>query len=437
MAIPSLKVLGTLAVFGAEGARLYLPTRKAELLLVRLALARGRTISRGELAGWLWPDADETKASASLRKALSWLRTELPGGTILARRNEVWVARESLAVDAAEFEAALDVGDDDTLARAAALYRGDLLAGVDPVPGAFEEWLIAERARLRNRAEEGLQDLIDRTLADGRYTAAADAARRLIAIDAYEEAGHRALLQVLMIQGQRRRAEAHLSEVTALFRDELGVEPSPELVAMVRGHQAEPIATGLITDLGPSPAYHRGFLQIEVPWIQPINLPAGIREAAAAMSEALAEDLARMPEFRVLGPEACGPDGCQSGTHARLTGGLTRTNGSWQLAVNLADRDGRPLWADCLEYRAIDQPLTTLRALVQRAAGRVMAALSLPGGRQLETVEGDAENGLLGQALALTGLCRGRRQPSQPWHLRRVAGRGTGQLDGSSLVRLQ
>ena len=275
MAIPSLKLLGKLAIFGPEGARLHLPTRKAELLLARLALARGRAIPRGELAGWLWPDADETKASASLRKVLSWLRTELPGGTILARRNEVWVARESLAVDAVEFEAALDADNDDALAQAAALYHGDLLAGIDPVPGAFEEWLITERARLRCRAEEGLQELIDRSLADCRYTAAADAARRLIAIDAYEEAGHRALLQVLMIQGQRRRAEAHLDEVRALFRDELGVEPSPELAAMVRGHQTEPVATGLTTDFESPPAYHRGFLQIEVPWIQPVDLSAG------------------------------------------------------------------------------------------------------------------------------------------------------------------
>ena len=125
------------------------------------------------------------------------------------------------------------------------------------------------------------------------------------------------------------------------------------------------------------------------------------------MSEALAENLARMPEFRVLGPEACGPDNCQSGTHARLTGGLTRTTEAWQLAVNLAGRDGRLLWADCLEYRAIDQPLIALRALVQRAAGRIMAALSLSDGRRFETVEGDAENGLLGQARTLMGCGEG------------------------------
>lgn len=407
MAKPSLKVLGTLAIYDADGDRLYLPTRKAELLLVRLALVPSRTISRAELAGWLWPDADESKASASLRKALSWLRTELPGGTILARRNEIWLARDAFEVDAALFEAALDDNGDDALLCAAALYCGDLLNGVDLVPGAFEDWLTTERARLRHRAEQGLHDLCDRSIAAGRYSVAMDAAQRLIAIDAYEEAGHRALLEVLMIQGQRRRAEAHLRDVTALFRDELGVDPGPELTSLVHGLRAKPIEAATIANVASSPAHHRGFLQIEVPGIRPINLPAGVREAADELSEALSEYLGRVPEFRILGPESCAPNECQDGTDARLTGGLTRTNASWQLAINLADRDGRPIWADCLEYREIDKPLSTLRALVQRAAGRVMAAVSRSRARELETVEGDLEKGLLGQALTLMGCVEG------------------------------
>jgi DNA-binding SARP family transcriptional activator len=402
MAIPSLKILGTLALYGADGERLYLPTRKAELLLVRLALAPGHTISRAKLANWFWPDADEARAAASLRKALSWLRTELPSGTILARRNEIWLARGALEVDALLFEAALDDDDDDALSRAAEFYRGDLLDGAVSVPGPFEDWLIAERARLRYRAEQGLKDLIDQSLTAGCYSAAADAARSLIVIDAYEEAGHRALLQVLMIQSQHRRAMAHLSKVTALFRDELGVDPSRELSAIVHGYP-----TGPIIDLDLSPVYHRDFLQIEVPWIQPINLPVGIREAAAVMSEALAENLARMPELRILGPEACAAEEWQSGTDARLSAGLSRADGSWQLAINIADRDGQPIWADCLKVQTIDQPISALRALVQRAAGRIIVATTLSDQYRLETVEGDNENSLLGQAVMLMGCANG------------------------------
>ena len=408
MAKPHLEVLGTLAFHGVDGAPIHLPTQKAELLLAVLALSPGQRATRARLAVWLWPEADEAKASASFRKALSWLRAALPRGVILSRRNEVWLAADAISVDAMAFEAALDEDSDESLDRAVNLYRGDLLDGIEAVPGAFEEWVMFERVRLRDRLEQGLSRLFDRSLSAGQFDAATCAARRLIALDPYDEAGHQALLKVLMTQGKRRRAEAHLTETTALFREELGIEPSAAMTSMVRGRRQR-IETNASSarSVAVSAAFHPSTIQIEVPLIRSVAGQSFVRETAAELSEAIAKDLALDGGLRVLGPLECSPATCQSGTHVRLVGGLNRVNGAWHLAVNLSDPTGQPIWADCLEFNDVNQPLAMLRAAARRAVGRILAAVSLARKQEQDLHEDGAANGLLELAVSLLSCLDG------------------------------
>ena len=408
MAKPHLEVLGTLTFHDSEGAPVHLPTRKAELLLAILALSPGQRATRARLAVWLWPDADETQAVASFRKALSWLKAALPRGAILSRRNEVRLAADAISVDAMVFEAAIDEDSDESLDHAVNLYRGDLLDGIEAVPGSFEEWVMFERVRLRDRLEQGLRRLFDRKLTDRQFDAAAGVARRLIALDPYDEAGHQALLKVLMIQGKRRRAEAHLLATKAQFREELGIEPSATMTSMVHGlsQRIEPNASGA-RGLTLSAAIHPGAIQIEVPLIRSVAGQSFVRETAAELSEAIAKDLALDGGLRVLGPLECSPATCQSGTHVRLVGGLNRVNGAWHLAVNLSDPTGQPIWADCLEFIDVNQPLAMLRAAARRAVGRILATESLARKQGQDLHEDGAANGLLELAVSLLSCLDG------------------------------
>ena len=52
-------------------------------------------------------------------------------------------------VDVATFERRVAEGTPEGLEQAAALYQGDLLSGFSLSEALFEEWLMAERERLR------------------------------------------------------------------------------------------------------------------------------------------------------------------------------------------------------------------------------------------------------------------------------------------------
>ena len=59
-------------------------------------------------------------------------------------------------------------GTPEALARAAALYQGDLLSGFSVNEPLFEEWLVPERERLRELALETLAKLLAQQRESGR-----------------------------------------------------------------------------------------------------------------------------------------------------------------------------------------------------------------------------------------------------------------------------
>ena len=67
---------------------------------------------------------------------------------------------DAIEVDALEFEQLIDDGSPTALEQAAALYRGDLLDGIEAHDPCFESWLRDERQRLRERACEALSRLL-------------------------------------------------------------------------------------------------------------------------------------------------------------------------------------------------------------------------------------------------------------------------------------
>ena len=131
-------------------------TSRVAALLARLALHPRRAHSREELCDLLWPDADLGAARLSLRVAIASLRRQLEpsplmhGSVLLADRSFVGLNLVAFRCDVADFEAALTTAGDEpeALARAAALYGGDLL------PGFYDDWVVEERARLAVLHEE-------------------------------------------------------------------------------------------------------------------------------------------------------------------------------------------------------------------------------------------------------------------------------------------
>lgn len=215
----------------ASGRPLTLPTKKAQALLAYLALRPGEAHPRDKLATLLWGDTGESQARSSLRQSLSALRKALPATRppiLVAEGQTVALDPSAVEVDVAAFERFTSEGSPAGLEQAVALYRGDLLEGLDLREAPFEEWLVAERERLRELAIEALAKLLAHQSKAGATERAIQTALKLLALDPLQEPVHRTLMRLYARQGRRAAALKQYQLCAGILRRELGVEPEPE-----------------------------------------------------------------------------------------------------------------------------------------------------------------------------------------------------------------
>ena len=204
------------------GRAVSIPAGKARALLGYLALRPAGRCPRDVLATLLWADAPHERARQSLRQTLLTVRQALPG--LLKEGEDVAIDRADVEVDVEEFERAL-AGAPDDVERAAALYRGDLLAGLSAQDAPFEEWLLSERERLRELVLEGLAKVLAHRIKSGEISTAIHTAGQLLRLDPAQEAVHRTLMRLYSQQGRRGVALRQYQACVAALERELGVEP--------------------------------------------------------------------------------------------------------------------------------------------------------------------------------------------------------------------
>ncbi|NOZ30099.1 MAG: protein kinase, partial [Chloroflexi bacterium] len=233
-------------------------SNKARALVYYLA-ATGQPHTRGALAGLLWGDVPDATARRNLRDVLSNLR-RLIGPYLLITRQTVGLNREApCVVDREDFSARLSrvrraeppatpltSAELTSLSRAVDLCQGEFLAGFY-VSGAplFEEWVLGEREHLRRELEDALEMLVRGHSARGECEPAITYARRWLSLDPLRESAHRALMQLYAWSGDRATALRQYQECVRVLREDLGVEPSPETVALYERIRAGEIDRGM------------------------------------------------------------------------------------------------------------------------------------------------------------------------------------------------
>ncbi len=226
-----LKLLGGFEAQIISGPVLDIATRKSRALLAYLAFPTGRPHSRDKLVGLLWSDRGDEQARNSLRQALTELGKALSAvepSPLLKLRDTLALDPATVEVDALIFEglAARDATSD--LKRAAELYAGDLLDGLDARDAAFEYWLTIERQRLRGLAATVLKKLL--THDSGPSAIAVD--QRLLALDPLQEEGHRALMRLYVEAGEASAALRQYELCRVMLKRDLDAIPSPETEAL-------------------------------------------------------------------------------------------------------------------------------------------------------------------------------------------------------------
>src|SRR5215470_9776642 len=221
-----LTLLGGFILAMDDGRQLSLPTRKDRLLLAYLALSPGRSKARERLAGLLWSDRAEAQARDSLKQSLAGMRQVFRQAGLdpmRTDRDSVALEPDRIETDALEFAALATASTRPD--RAAALYRGELLEGMDGATAEFEGWLRTERERLNDLAVHVLEQLACCAAPNGVSGDATRLGRQLLARDPLREPVYRALMRLCVLKGDRAEAlKIYAACCDALKRD-LGVAP--------------------------------------------------------------------------------------------------------------------------------------------------------------------------------------------------------------------
>jgi DNA-binding SARP family transcriptional activator len=233
-----LRLLGPPSlIIAGRPARLH--SAKALAFLAYLTLEADAPHSRAKLAGLLWGESPDAQARHSLRQVLYSLRRALGNlikdCLVLEEETVVFEPHPDLRVDALEFltSAAADSKDLDALRRAAQLYQGMLLEGLE-LSGcpAFDEWLFFQRDTLEQRALGVHQALVDGLLRRGDYREALTFAQRLGKLDPLHEGAHRHLMQIHAAMGDREGMRRQYRLCADILGREMGVEPAAETQAL-------------------------------------------------------------------------------------------------------------------------------------------------------------------------------------------------------------
>lgn len=206
-------------------------------LLKYLICQRARPVANEQIADALWPDASHRDALTRVRQYVHQLRISLePGRSPGSRSSFIGTRRggyalENVWVDADEFALRVETGllahaDSDfvrarfELDAAHRLCRGDFLAD-DP----YAEWTLAERDRLRDLSSRALRTLVELEVEAGRLDAAADRARALTEVDAFDVDVWRRYLELCLRRGRRSEAARQYALLKNKMRRQFGEEP--------------------------------------------------------------------------------------------------------------------------------------------------------------------------------------------------------------------
>lgn len=211
-----------------SGRRVLLPPT-AERLVAYVALHNGPA-TRLNVAGTLWLDMSEERAMANLRSAL-W-RLHRMGVSVIQPSGDCLALAPDVDVDVRELNAAARVLIDGTLPaddrHVEQLWRGGELLG-----DWYEDWVLVEREHFRQIRLQALERTAAEFTARGRYGMAAELALAAVIAEPLRESSHRALIAVHLAQGNRSEAIRQYCIYRRLMRDELNMEPSSQMEALI------------------------------------------------------------------------------------------------------------------------------------------------------------------------------------------------------------
>jgi DNA-binding SARP family transcriptional activator len=111
---------------------------------------------------------------------------------------------------------------------------------MDLLPGWYDDWVIFERERIRQRLLHALEALSRRFVEGNRCAEGVEAAISAVSADPLRESANRVLIEAYLAEGNLIEARRAFTRYRDMVRRELSVEPSEQLASLVRTGLAAP-----------------------------------------------------------------------------------------------------------------------------------------------------------------------------------------------------
>jgi DNA-binding SARP family transcriptional activator len=232
-------ILGSLEV-NAAGGRIMITAPKQRAVLVTLVLEANNDVPVDRLTQYVWDGAPPVAAQTTLQSYIYRLRQllrRMPDVEILTSSagyvlhvdpaaTDVWSFRQRVS-DARDSALGGDLtGSVRGLRQALALWRGSALAGI---PGR----LIQREARfLEDERIAAYEDLFSAEMARGNHRTLVPELRKMVSLHPFHETLRAQLMLALYQSGRQAEALHVFASARRKLREDLGIEPGPELQAL-------------------------------------------------------------------------------------------------------------------------------------------------------------------------------------------------------------
>ena len=281
-----------------DAGEIVVSAAKQRALLELLALRSDQPLTSELLCAGLWGENEPATATKALQMYVSHLRRLLPADCLVTVGEGYALRIGRGSVDAARFEDALQRSAEFRTARDLSSAAGLLADGLRLWRGppcrelTEHSWATAEVVRLEELRRGAEEDLFDVRIAAGQHTSVVADLEASVVAEPLRERRWGQLMLALYRCGRQAEALRAFQRARHILADELGIDPSPQLVALDQDILAQapglartetPTAPGLLTDpstqsLQPEAGSRAGLSPIVVPstsWVRPTAASSG------------------------------------------------------------------------------------------------------------------------------------------------------------------
>ncbi|MDP9299432.1 MAG: transcriptional regulator [Actinomycetota bacterium] len=208
-------------------------TMNAQRLVCFLALHH-QPLLRSFASGSLWGESTDHRAGGSLRSALWRLRSATY--PLVSLTSDHIGLSPIVAVDLWEGEALAHRVLDPSQELDDVAEVNEKVLSADLLPDWTEDWVLMERESYHQLRLRALEALCRRLSANGRFGQAVQAGMAAVSGEPLRESARRALIEAHLGERNLAAARREYEGFRKLLNDELRLDPSEDLLALVQGN---------------------------------------------------------------------------------------------------------------------------------------------------------------------------------------------------------